>query len=94
MSEISEQKSETILTKQLVENISKRKASRSGFIGNLMTKCINKLVLIFCDNSQNYDEVCLLRNFIEKETLAQRKFLAKSLGTPFLTEHTSGYWES
>ena len=34
------------------------KASRSGFIENL-TKSINR-VLVLTDNTQNYDEVCLL----------------------------------
>ena len=42
MSEISKPKSETVLSEQPVENISKLKASRSGFIGNL-TKCINRV---------------------------------------------------
>ena len=63
MSEISKPKSETVLSKEPVENISKLKASRSGFIGNL-TKCINR-VLILTDNIQNYNEVSLLCNKIE-----------------------------
>ena len=50
MSEISKPKSETVLSEQPVENISKLKASRSGFIGNL-TKCINR-VLILIDISK------------------------------------------
>ena len=63
MFEISKPKSESVLSKQAVENISKLKASRSGFIGNL-TKCIN-CVLILIDNIQNYDEVSLLCNKIK-----------------------------
>ena len=63
MSEISKPKSEPVLSKEPVENISKLKASRSGFIGNL-TKCINR-VLILTDNIQNYNEVSLLCNKIE-----------------------------
>ena len=63
MSEINEPKSEPVLIKDIVENISKLKASRSGFIGNL-TKCMNR-VLILTDNIQNYDEVFLLCNKIE-----------------------------
>ena len=63
MSEISKPKSELVLSKQPVENISKLKVCRSGFIGNL-TKCIN-CVLILTDNIQNYNEVSLLCNKIE-----------------------------
>ena len=63
MSEISKPKSEPVLSKEPVENISKLKASRSGFIGNL-TKCINR-VLILTDDIQNYNEVSLLCNKIE-----------------------------
>ena len=63
MSEISKPKSERVLSKQPIENITKLKASRSGFISNL-TKCINR-VLILIDNTQNYDEVSLLCNKIE-----------------------------
>ena len=63
MSEISKPKSEWVLSKQPIENITKLKASRSGFISNL-TKCINR-VLILIDNTQNYDEVSLLCNKIE-----------------------------
>ena len=63
MTKFSELKSEPVLSKQPVENISKLKASRSGFIGNL-TKCINR-VLILTDNIQNCDDVCLLCNKIE-----------------------------
>ena len=63
MSEISKPKSEPVLSKEPVENISKLKASRSGFIGKL-TKCINR-VLILTDNIQNYNEVSLLCNKIE-----------------------------
>ena len=63
MFEISKPKLEPVLGKQPVENISKLKASRSGFIGNL-TKCINR-VLILTDNIQNYNEVSLLCNKIE-----------------------------
>ena len=63
MSEISKLKSERVLSKQPIENITKLKASRSGFISNL-TKCINR-VLILIDNTQNYDEVSLLCNKIE-----------------------------
>ena len=62
MSEISKPKSEPVLSKP-IENITKLKASRSGFISNL-TKCINR-VLILIDNTQNYDEVSLLCNKIE-----------------------------
>ena len=51
------------MSKQPLENTSKLKASRSGFIGNLK-KCINR-VLILIDNIQNYDEVSLLCNKIE-----------------------------
>ena len=58
MSEISKPKSKPVLSKQPVENISKLKASRSGFIGNL-TKGINR-VLILTDNIQNCDEVSVL----------------------------------
>ena len=50
MSEISKPKSEPVLSEQPVENISKLKASRSGFIGNL-TKFINR-VLILIDISK------------------------------------------
>ena len=63
MSEISKPKSKPVLSKQPVENISKLKASRSGFIGNL-TKGINR-VLILTDNIQNCDEVSLLCNKID-----------------------------
>ena len=63
MSEISKPKSEPVLSELPVENISKLKTSRSGFIGNL-TKRINR-VLILMDNIQNYDEVSLLCNKIE-----------------------------
>ena len=63
MSEISKPKSEPVLSEQPVENISKLKASRSGFIGNL-TKGINR-VLILTDNIQNCDEVSLLCNKID-----------------------------
>ena len=63
MFKISKPKSEPVLSKQPVENISKLKASRSGFIGNL-TKCINR-ALILSGNIQNYDEVSLLCNKIE-----------------------------
>ena len=50
MFRISKPKSEPVLSKQPVENISKLKASESGFIGNL-SKCINH-VLILNDNIQ------------------------------------------
>ena len=63
MFKISKPKSEPVLCKQPVENISKLKASRSGFIGNL-TKGINR-VLILTDNIQNCDEVSLLCNKID-----------------------------
>ena len=63
MSEISKPKSKPVLSKQPVENISKLKASRSGFIGNL-TKGTNR-VLILTDNIQNCDEVSLLCNKID-----------------------------
>ena len=63
MFKISKPKSEPVLSKQPVENISKLKASRSGFIGNL-TKCINR-ALILSGNIQNYEEVSLLCNKIE-----------------------------
>ena len=63
MPEISKPKSEHVLIKQPVENITKFKASRSGFIGNL-TKCVNP-VLILTDNIQSYDEVSLLCNKID-----------------------------
>ena len=63
MSEISKPKSEPVLSEQPVENISKLKASRSGFIGNL-TKGTNR-VLILTDNIQNCDEVSLLCNKID-----------------------------
>ena len=63
MSEIGKPKSEPVLSEEPVENISKLKASRSGFIGKL-TKCINR-VLILTDNIQNYNEVSLLCNKIE-----------------------------
>ena len=63
MPEISKPKSEHVLSKQPVENITKFKASRSGFIGNL-TKCVNP-VLILTDNIQSYDEVSLLCNKID-----------------------------
>ena len=42
----------THFSKQPIENISKLKARKSGFIGNL-TKCINR-TLILTDNIQNY----------------------------------------
>ena len=63
MSEISKPKSKPVLSKQPVENISKLKASRSGFIGNL-TKGTNR-VLILTDNIQNCDEVSLVCNKID-----------------------------
>ena len=63
MSKIIKPKPEPILSKQPVENISKLKASRSGFMSNL-TKCTNR-VLILTDNIQNYNEVSLLCNKIE-----------------------------
>ena len=63
MSEIIKPKSESVLSKQPVENISKLKASRSGFIGNI-TKCVSR-ALIITDNIQNNDEVSLLCNKIE-----------------------------
>ena len=63
MFKISKPKSEPVLSKQPVENISKLKASRSRFIGNL-TKCINR-ALILSGNIQNYDEVSLLCNKTE-----------------------------
>ena len=63
MPEISKSKSDHVLIKQPVENITKFKASRSGFIGNL-TKCVNP-VLILTDNIQSYDEVSLLCNKID-----------------------------
>ena len=63
MPEISKPKSEDVLIKQPVENITKFKASRCGFIGNL-TKCINP-VLILTDNIPSYDEVSLLCNKID-----------------------------
>ena len=59
MSKICKPKSETVLSEQPVENISKLKASRSGFIRNL-TKCINR-VLILIDYNQNYDEVSVMQ---------------------------------
>ena len=59
MFEISKPKSEPVLYKHPIENISKLKASRSGFIGNL-TKCINR-VLILIDTIQNYDEVSIMQ---------------------------------
>ena len=62
MSEISKPKSEPVLSEQPVENISKLKASRSGFIGNL-TRCINR-VLILIDISKIMMK-CLLCNKIE-----------------------------
>ena len=57
MSEISRLKSELVLSKQPVGNISKLKASRSRSAGNLI-KNINR-VLIVTDNIQSNDEVCL-----------------------------------
>ena len=63
MFKISKPKSEPVLCRQPEENISKLKASRSGFIGNL-TKCINR-ALILSGNIQNYDKVSLLCNKIE-----------------------------
>ena len=63
MSEISKTKSEPVLSQQPVENISKLKAIRSGFFGNL-AKCINH-VLILIENIQYYDEVSLLCSKIE-----------------------------
>ena len=63
MSKISEPKSEPVWSKQPIENISKLKASKSGFIGNL-TKCINH-ISILTDNIQSYHEGCLLYNKIE-----------------------------
>ena len=57
MSEISRLKSELVLSKQPVGNISKLKASRSRSVGNLI-KNINR-VLIVTDNIQSNDEVCL-----------------------------------
>ena len=59
MFEISKPKSEPVLSKHPVENISKLKASRGGFIGNL-TKCINRILLLI-DNIQNYDEVSIMQ---------------------------------
>ena len=59
MFEISKPKSEPVLSKHPVENISKLKASRGGFIGNL-TKCVNR-VLLLIDNIQNYDEVSIMQ---------------------------------
>ena len=59
MFEISKPKSEPVLSKHPVENISKLMASRSGFFGNL-TKCINR-VLILIDSIQNYDEVSIMQ---------------------------------
>ena len=53
MSTINEPKSKPVLSEHLGENISKLKASRSGFIGNL-TKCVNR-VIILTKNIQNYD---------------------------------------
>ena len=50
MSVISKPKSKPVLSKQTIEDISKLKASRSGFMGNL-TKSINR-VLILIDNIQ------------------------------------------
>ena len=47
---ISKPKSKPVLSKQTIEDISKLKASRSGFMGNL-TKSINR-VLILIDNIQ------------------------------------------
>ena len=63
MSEISKPKSEIVLSKQPVENISKLKASRSGFI-SILTKFIN-FVLIPIGNIQNHYEVSPLWNKIE-----------------------------
>ena len=62
MSEISKAKPDSTLSKQPLENISKLKTSRNGFIGTL-TKCINR-VLILSDNIQNYGEMSLLCNKI------------------------------
>ena len=45
-----------------MENISKLKASSSGFMSSL-TKCINR-TLILSNNIQNYDRVFLLCNKI------------------------------
>ena len=59
MFEISKPKSEPVLSKHPAESISKLKASRSGFIGNL-TKCINR-VLIIIDTIQNYHEVSIMQ---------------------------------
>ena len=58
MSEISKAKPNSALSKQPLENISKLKTSRNGFIGTL-AKCINR-VLILSVNIQNYGEVSLL----------------------------------
>ena len=43
MSRVNDPKSESVLSKHPQENISRLKASRSGFIGNL-TKCINRVI--------------------------------------------------
>ena len=55
MFKISEPKSEPVLSKQPLENVSKLKVSRIGSL----TKYINR-VLILTDNNQNYNEVSLL----------------------------------
>ena len=55
MFKISEPKSEPVLSKQPLENVSKLKVSRIGSL----TKYVNR-VLILTDNIQNYNEVSLL----------------------------------
>ena len=62
MFEISKPKSEPVLSKHPVENISKLKASRGGFIGNL-TKCINRV--LFSLIISKIMMKCLLCNKIE-----------------------------